>query len=179
MVALVLVFGSPALATDAVSSTDVQSSSTLANPLAAWPLDVLSDTRDRPLFSPSRRPPPPVLAAVAQVIQPVPEAPPPNIVLLGIVTDAGGAQAVLRTSDAATPIRARLGDEIAGWKVSQIEPRRLVLSIDDRSVSFALFARPGVKATVNPGPAPFPPDSPLQNAQNVAQERLDRRSGRY
>src|SRR6201995_4331257 len=34
-----------------------------ANPLWAIPLTKLSGTRDRPIFSPSRRPPPPVVAA--------------------------------------------------------------------------------------------------------------------
>src|SRR5258708_33146709 len=34
------------------------------NPLWAVPLDALSMTRERPLFSPSRRPPPPVVVAL-------------------------------------------------------------------------------------------------------------------
>jgi hypothetical protein len=58
--------------------------------------------------------------------------------------------------------------------VTQIEPRRLVPSIDDRSVSFSLFARVGAKAEsrVPPGTSADP------QVQNVAQERIDRRSGR-
>src|SRR5262249_38316406 len=54
------------------------------SPLAAQAFDRLSATRDRPLFSPTRRPPapPPVVEAA-----PPPPPPPPNIVLLAVVMD--------------------------------------------------------------------------------------------
>jgi hypothetical protein len=65
---------------------------------------------------------------------------------LAIVSDGDVAQAVIRTVESAKAISARLGDKIAGWTVTQIEPRRVVLSIEDRSVSFALFAGPNGKA---------------------------------
>jgi hypothetical protein len=48
---------------------------------------------------------------------------------------------VVRSGSSDKVIRARLGEEIEGWQVAQIESRRLVLSHDDRSVSFALFDR--------------------------------------
>jgi hypothetical protein len=60
---------------------------------------------------------------------------------LAIVSDGGVAQAVVRTDESDKAIRARLGDAIAGWTVTQIEPRRVVLSIEDRSVS--LLCSPG------------------------------------
>jgi len=101
-------------------------------------------------------------------------APPPSVVLLGIVTEANGARAMVRTDASDKVVRARLGDEIGGWKVTQIEPRRLVLSNDDRSVSFSLFARMGAK-NASRVPAASPPDP---RVQNVAQERIDPRSGR-
>ena len=58
---------------------------------------------------------------------------------MAIVTDDGAPQAVVRTQEKA--IGVRVGDEIAGWKVTQIEPRRLVLASDYREVSFDLFGR--------------------------------------
>jgi hypothetical protein len=81
---------------------------------------------------------------------------------------------MVRSDPSGKVVRARLGDEIGGWKVTQIEPRRLVLSIDDRSVSFSLFARTGAKAAAGRAPTRTPADQ----VQNVAQERIDRRSGR-
>ncbi|HEY6259943.1 MAG TPA: hypothetical protein VIY51_29545, partial [Xanthobacteraceae bacterium] len=51
-----------------------------------------------------------------------------------------------RTSGKA--IHARVGDEIAGWKVTQIEPRRLMLASDDREVGFDLFGRMSGKGNI-------------------------------
>jgi hypothetical protein len=115
------------------------SASTLANPLEAQSLDRLSATRDRPLFSPTRRPtpppppPPPEQPPVAVVPQP------PNLTLSGIVMDDEGARAIIRSS-ATKADRVQIGDDIGGWKVVQIEGRRLVLSLDGRFATFTLFS---------------------------------------
>ena len=112
---------------------------TMANPLAAQPLDRLSATRDRPLFSPTRRPtpppppPPPEQAPVAVIPQP------PNLTLVGIVLDDEGARALIRSS-ATKADRVQIGDDIGGWKVAQIDGRRLVLSLDGRFATFTLFS---------------------------------------
>jgi hypothetical protein len=108
-----------------------------ASPLAAYPLDRLSATRERPLFSPSRRPsaPPP-----APIITAAPPPPPPKLILFGIVMDADEARAVVGVGTADKTRRVRIGDDIGGWKVTQIEERQLVLSLDDRSATFTLFS---------------------------------------
>jgi hypothetical protein len=38
--------------------------------------------------------------------------------------------------------RVRIGDDVGGWKVAQIEGRRLVLSLDSRLAIFTMFGRP-------------------------------------
>ncbi len=170
MIVGLVLFGGPALAGDADSPPSVA-----ANPLAIWSLDRLSATRERPLFAPTRRPPPPPppAAPVArQVEAPPPPAPPPTLVVLGIVSDAEGTRAMLRTQASDKVVRARLGDDIGGWKVTEIEPRRVTLSHDDRSVSYALFAR--MNSGIRP-PVATPAEAPVQN---LAQEREDRRSRR-
>jgi hypothetical protein len=174
LIAAVLVLRSIALAAEPAAPPDPQSDATLANPLASWPLDRLSATRDRPLFAPSRRPPAPPPAPVVRSVEAAP-APPPSVVLLGIVTEANGARAMVRTDASDKVLRARLGDDIGGWKVTQIEPRRLVLSSDDRSVSFSLFARLGARNVAGSALAGAPLDPQVQN---VAEERINRRSGR-
>ncbi len=159
-------------AAPAESQTD---SAALSNPLAARPLDLLSATRDRPLFAPSRRPPPPPAPPVVRSVEVAAPVPAPSVLLLGIVAEASGARAMVRTDGSEKVVRARVGDEIGGWTVTQIEPRRLFLSKDDRSVSFSLFARTGARNSaggVQPGAPPDP------QVQNVAQERIDRRSRR-
>ena len=108
-----------------------------ASPLAAYPLDRLSATRERPLFSPSRRPPAP---PPAPIIAAAPPPPPPKLILFGIVMDADEARAVVGVGTADKTRRVRIGDDIGGWKVTQIEERQLVLSLDDRSATFTLFS---------------------------------------
>jgi general secretion pathway protein N len=96
-------------------------------------------------------------------------------VLLGIITEGKTARAMVRTDASNKVMPARLGDDIGGWKVTRIEPRRLVLSNDDRSVSFALFGRVGSSNAAGSALAGTTPDPQVQN---VAEERVDRRSGR-
>ena len=174
LIASMLLLRSIALAGEPADAPGAPSKAALANPLASRPLESLSATRDRPLFAPSRRPPPPPAAPVVRAVEAMP-APPPSVVLLGIVTEANEARAMVRGDASGKVVPARLGDEIGGWKVTQIEPRRLVLSIDDRSVSFSLFAHAGAQAAAG-RVAPGTPADP--QVQNVAQEPTDRRSGR-
>jgi hypothetical protein len=172
LIALLGAWGSIFLGSDASGQDAGSSGAILANPLAAHSLDGLSATRDRPLFSPSRRPPPPppVLAAVPSA--PAAPAPPPSFVLFGIVSDDSGPRAVLRGSGKI--VRVRLGDEIEGWRVTEIEARHLVLSHDERSVTIALFAGSGAN-----GADRIPVGAVDVAAQNRIQALTDRRSGRH
>jgi hypothetical protein len=115
-----------------------QTAGTLANPLDAQPLDRLSATRERPLFSPTRRPTPlppsPPEATPVEIV-----SQPPNVQLFGIVVDEEGARAIVRSGTEKVD-RVQIGDDIGGWKVSQIEGRRLVLSLDGRFATFTLFS---------------------------------------
>jgi general secretion pathway protein N len=124
-----------------------------ANPLAALSLDNLAATRGRPLFSASRLPPalPPAPAARVRREPSRPPPAPPALTLVGVVLDAEEARAVVRTGTAI--IRARIGDDIGGWTVTAIEPRRLLITRDDRSVSFALFGAEPAGATTALGTA--------------------------
>jgi general secretion pathway protein N len=161
-----------AIAAGAASASEARAAS--ENPLAAQPFELLSDTRERPLFSPTRRPPPPPPPPIVRRVEPPAPVPPPNVVLLGVVTDENGPRAVVRSGGPDKVIRARLGEEIEGWQVTQIEARRLVLSHDARSVSFALFGR--LKDSVVRDAAPAAAEVELRN---MAQEHFDRRTGRY
>ena len=130
----------PQTRTQTKVQTQVQAhapTSSPASPLAAYPLDRLSATRERPLFSPSRRPPAP---PHAPIIAAAPPPPPPKLILFGIVMDADDARAVVGVGTAEKTRRVRIGDDIGGWKVTQIEERQLVLSLDDRSATFTLFS---------------------------------------
>lgn len=141
-----LLLSSLARAADPASGADG-----VANPLELQPLDQLSVTHERPLFSPTRRPPATPVAAVTSRSEPTPPPPsPPSVVLLGIVSEDGDGRAAIRSGDKSAGnkvMRVRVGDAVAGWKVERIEPRRLFLTLGDRSVDYALFgAKPARSA---------------------------------
>jgi hypothetical protein len=113
------------------------SGAALKNPLAVHSFSELSATRDRPLFSPTRRPPPPPPVAEAETAPP--PAPPPAVLFSGVIMDTKGALAIIRADASARAMYVHVGDVVAGWKVGQIERRKLTLSLDGRSASFTLF----------------------------------------
>jgi hypothetical protein len=143
-----------------------------ANPVAAQSLDQLSTTLGRPLFSPSRRPPapPPAPPPVVEVAEPAaPPPPPPNLVLFGVVMDGEGARAVVRAGADRKLLRAQIGDEIDGWKVSQIEGRKVVLSLDGRFATFRLFSDDRGKSDAAGGPTPAGDPKNLQRQTQAMQ----------
>jgi hypothetical protein len=131
------------------------------NPLQAQSLDSLSATRNRPLFTPDRRPPAPPPPPAA----PEPMAPPapPDVTLLGIVVAREGARAIVRSGTAKIE-RVQIGDDISGWKVSQIEARRLLLSLDGRLAAFTLFSRGSGRRPAD-DPTPQAADKPRDQSQ--------------
>ena len=127
----------------AIAQAQDQPAAAPSNPMAAQSLEQLSTILDRPLFSPTRRPPapPPAPPPIVQAAEPpAPPPPPPNLVLFGVVMDGEGARAVVRAGADKKLVRAQIGDEIDGWKVSQIEGRKVVLSLDGRFATFTLFS---------------------------------------
>jgi hypothetical protein len=161
--------------TGAVAGEQEPPSAALANPVAAQSLDKLSATLGRPLFSPSRNPPappPPPPPPVVQVIPPPGPPPPPNLVLFGVVMDGKDARAVVRTGADKKMLRAQIGDEIDGWKVSQIEGRKVVLSQDGRFATFTLFtddrARSDTAGSTAQGGEPRSSKQQVQAEQTLA-----------
>jgi hypothetical protein len=141
----------------------------LASPLAVHSLDRLSATRERPLFSPSRRAPAPPPAPITGPPPPPPPPPePPNLTLVGIVMDAEEARAIVQSGPKNEVRRVRIGDDIGGWKVAQIESRRLVLKLDSRLATFSMFSghrNPAPRAAAQPAPRAAAQPAPRAAAQ--------------
>jgi hypothetical protein len=118
-----------------------QQSATIENPLAKQLLQSLPATLKRPLFTPSRRPPPPEPTPIVRVEQPQPPQPAaqPAIVLVGTMIDSQGPQAILRSGGDNKDMRVRVGDDVSGWKIKDIDESHLTLALDDRTFSVALF----------------------------------------
>jgi general secretion pathway protein N len=129
------------------------------NPLWALPLKQLSMTRDRPIFSPSRRPPPPpgpAFVAPVAVRQPVkpPEPERPTVSLLGTIVGANADDQIGVFLDTATQsvIRLRVGEDHQGWVLSLIKSREATLvKSGEQTVVIAMPA---------PGEGPLPPLNP-------------------
>jgi hypothetical protein len=95
----------------------------MVNPLASLHKESLRDMTERPLFAPTRRPPPtPAPPEAAPVFEP-PPAPPatPDYALLGIVRDGDRAIALLRSRSEGRNLRVEAGDVVGGWEIAAVE----------------------------------------------------------
>lgn len=129
-----------------------------ANPLWAIPLSRLSETRNRPPFSPSRRPPQPV--AVAKPVAPA--APPPKppepvmsqLSLVGTIVGArGGIGLFFNAADKST-IRLRLGENHKGWVLRAVASHQAELANGlDRAV--LKLPPPDMKSVVGAPPPAY------------------------
>ena len=103
------------------------------NPLWAIPLRVLTATRDRPLFSPSRRPPPAAVVA-APVAAPRPAAPAapdhPLLTLVGTVVSNRDVIGIFIDQADKKVVRLRTGQDHDGWTLRAVHERDAVF--DDR-----------------------------------------------
>lgn len=171
--AFILLLSLSTLVFSATARTEDQgrAAAPLANPIAAQPLEQLPAIVDRSLFSPSRRPPaaapPPVVQAPAAA---APPSAPPNVILLGVVMDGQNARAVVQVGADKRLLRAQMGDDIDGWKVAQIDGRKVVLaSQDGRFATYRLFNDERGGADSNGGAAPAKPNnSQMQQAPSPA-----------
>jgi general secretion pathway protein N len=133
------------------------------------PLSQLSETRDRPLFSPMRRPPqmapaPAPVAVPTVALAPAPPPPEkPPFTLVGAIV--GGAQRVAVLQDAGTGAlaTAREGDVRGAWTIDEIGRRAIVVSMAERRVRLDLPAPSGVAS--QPASAAPPPTEDSLSAQ--------------
>lgn len=132
------------------------------NPLWAVPLESLPATRDRPLFSPSRRPAEPAVA----VAPPPPPAPPaaaparPRLVLMGTIVSTAGSLGLFTDQASGQVLRLKVGEAHAGWTLRSVSPRDVVMHAGPDNVTLALPA-PG-KGGPQP---PRSPEGPFAAAQ--------------
>lgn len=142
-----------------------------ANPLWAIPLSALTATRNRPLFTPSRRPPAPAVASVPVAARQPPAPPPavpqhPNLTLIGTVASEGEGVAVFIDATTRDAVRLRTGEGHSGWVLQSVEGRAATLQKGDQTETLAL-PRPTAQemsapviSTLPPAPPPPPPQSP-------------------
>jgi general secretion pathway protein N len=101
------------------------------------PLEELRATRERPLFSPARRPDAEAAADPVAVVEESPDSLPFD--LTGVVMGADRAIAILRNRDTQETVHLRQGEVLDTWSIEEIAPRHIVLRQDDRHVRLELF----------------------------------------
>jgi general secretion pathway protein N len=106
----------------------------------------LSATRERPLFSPSRRPPALVVAAPPPPPPPKPEPPQqPQLSLVGTVMGSTGSIGVFSDHTTKEIVRLRIGEGHDGWILHAIDERRATFERDQREVTLVLPGRNGLE----------------------------------
>jgi len=118
-----------------------------ANPLWGIPLKALSNTRDRPVFSPSRRPPPAIVAEPAES-KPLPPPPrkveiePPPLSLVGTIAGGDESFGIFVDQSTKAALRLKIGDDFQGWKLRTINGREVTMEKDEQEALLTL-PRPG------------------------------------
>jgi type II secretory pathway component PulC len=119
------------------------------------PLENLEATRERPLFSPKRRP-----DAEGPAETPVVEESPENLPfeLTGVVIGSDMSVAILRNRDTQETVRLRQGENLEAWSLQEVATRHVVLRQEDRQVRLELFQEKSDGSSPPPGfPAAMPP----------------------
>jgi general secretion pathway protein N len=157
-----------------VTAKPAETPTVAANPLWAIPLSALAATRNRPLFTPSRRPPAPAAASVpvaARAPPPAPAAVPqhPNLTLIGTVASESEGVAVFIDTTTRDAVRLRTGEGHSGWVLQSVERRAATLQKGDQTEILAL-PRPTAQevsvpviSTLPPAPLPPPQAPPPQS----------------
>jgi hypothetical protein len=123
-----------------------------ANPLWAIPLTTLSNTRERPVFSASRRPPPPVVAQVTVAKAP-PSAPKPprverpQLSLVGTIAGSDQSFGIFVDQTTKAALRLKIGDDYQGWRLRAVQGREATLQRDQQTTILSL-PQP---STITPG----------------------------
>jgi general secretion pathway protein N len=126
------------------------------NPLWAVPLKSLSFTRDRPLFTPSRRPPTPPVAYVEPprpvVVSKPAEPESPRLTLIGVVLGEKDAIAILVDETTREVIRLRRNEGYRGWILRSVQGREAMLEKETLTAILAIPLPGGEKNAATPIP---------------------------
>jgi general secretion pathway protein N len=113
-----------------------------ANPLWAIPLAQLAVTRDRPIFSPSRRPPPPAVAPAPvpkMAAAPKPREPErPQFSLVGTIASEDEGFGIFLDQSTKAVFRLKVGEAYQGWRLRSVQGRGATLEKDQQIVPLAL-----------------------------------------
>ena len=139
--------------TAAEKKPDPRSATLGGNPLWGIPIDLLSATRERPVFSASRRPPapPPPPMEVTEAPPPPPPAAAgsPPFTLIGTAVGSPRNVALIIDQTTKSLVRLHVGEAASGWYLRSVDARAMTLEKNSRVVNVSLPA-PGEAPTGTP-----------------------------
>jgi len=112
------------------------------NPLWGIPLTKLPVTRDRPIFSASRRPPPSAVApaAVSKVVAAPKSSEPerPQLSLIGTIVSDDEGFGIFLDQSTKLVIRLKVDENYQGWRLRSVQGREATLEKDQQVVTLPL-----------------------------------------
>lgn len=139
-------------------------------------LDELSETRERPLFARTRRPPaiaPPTVEKAAPQVVAREEAP---AELTGIVIGPEKTYAILKSRVTKEVQHLHRGDRIDDWTIDEIGPRHVLLHRDETRIRVELFEQKSSDASVPTAPILTQQTRPRRRPPPAARDPNDFRS---
>ena len=115
------------------------SSPSALNPLAAVSLSSLVNTRERPIFTPTRRAP-----KLPNVLPPklIAEPSRPELALLGVITEGTGGLAICRDEKTQLVVRLQIGQTYAGWTLQKLDHREAAFERDNKTSVLTIPSAP-------------------------------------
>jgi hypothetical protein len=150
-----------------VKSGEIDRALPSGNPLWTVPIKELSETRDRPIFTPSRRPPPPPVVEKPYTPPPPPRVetkPPPEpltLSLVGTITGDSAGVALFTEKGSQDVVRLRTGESHQGWVLRSVQGRQAMLEKGDRKETVTLPAPGDTAAGGAPPGLPVTPGTPV------------------
>lgn len=130
----------PAVAPAALSRSPIRREAMRGNPLWAIPFAALSDTRERPIFSPSRRPPAAV-SRPAPSAAPTPPSPPQvelRLSLVGTVSGSDRSLGIFVDPASKATLRLKVGQDYQGWRLRSVDGREVTMAHGEVSETLKL-----------------------------------------
>ena len=112
-------------------------------------LEAMTAMRERPLFTPSRRPPAPPPPAIVQPVAiaepmappPAPPLPEPAVRLVGVTIGNDAGFAIIEHQPTGEVLRMKHGALLDSWVLSVVDARTIAFEHDGRRAVYALFQR--------------------------------------
>lgn len=108
------------------------------NPLWSTPLAAMTATRERPIFSPTRRPPPAIVPVSFQPQPPIDQPGRPLLALVGAIAGETDGFAIFLDETTRAIVRLKTGESHSGWTLRSVQARQATLQRGPQTITLAI-----------------------------------------